>query len=211
MYSLKKNSRIQVGFSLIELLLVLGIVCILLVASFVIYPQVRDARLGNDEAARFSATAAGLSAYYAEVPSHEPPPSAIELLEAGVLTSGDFWDGKWVSLERKPIVLELKDGAWALGYDAMSPSLCGQFLPQVRAYHSRAFQAMFFNGKDITNASIEALGVECDQAQKPVSLRFQFKHGNDGLARSSNAPSQAPRSEEFVDPKGKTWGTSEGM
>ena len=37
------------GFSLIELLLVLGIIAILLVAAFVVYPQVRDRNQANVE------------------------------------------------------------------------------------------------------------------------------------------------------------------
>lgn len=38
------------GFSLIELLLVLGVLAILLVAAFVVYPQVRDRNQANHEA-----------------------------------------------------------------------------------------------------------------------------------------------------------------
>lgn len=37
------------GFSLIELLLVLGVIALLLVAAFVVYPQVRDRALINEE------------------------------------------------------------------------------------------------------------------------------------------------------------------
>lgn len=46
----KKPSLYRKGFSLIEMLLVLGVLAVLLVAAFVIYPRVRDASRASTEA-----------------------------------------------------------------------------------------------------------------------------------------------------------------
>lgn len=53
------------GFSLIELLLVLGVLAILLVAAFVIYPQVQSSSRANQESQNFTAMAAKISSLYA--------------------------------------------------------------------------------------------------------------------------------------------------
>ena len=53
------------GFSLIELLLVLGVLAILIVAAFVIYPRVRDNARINDEVSNLSVMKAGLVNLYA--------------------------------------------------------------------------------------------------------------------------------------------------
>lgn len=44
------SAAYQRGFSLVELLLVLGVLALLLVAAFVVYPQVRDRNQANQEA-----------------------------------------------------------------------------------------------------------------------------------------------------------------
>lgn len=53
------------GFSLIELLLVLGVVAILLVAAFVVYPRVRQSQQINQEVSNLSTLQAGIRAAFA--------------------------------------------------------------------------------------------------------------------------------------------------
>jgi hypothetical protein len=55
----------QKGFSLIELLLVLGVLAILLVAAFVVYPQVRDRNRANTEAMNLASIKAAVLNLYA--------------------------------------------------------------------------------------------------------------------------------------------------
>lgn len=56
----KKIPRSRRGFSLIELLLVLGVIAILLVAAFVIYPRVRTTNQVNAEATNIAAIQANV-------------------------------------------------------------------------------------------------------------------------------------------------------
>lgn len=58
----QKNAK---GFSLVELLLVLGVLAILLVAAFVVFPQVRDRNQANAEVTNLTTIKAGASNLYA--------------------------------------------------------------------------------------------------------------------------------------------------
>lgn len=58
----------QRGFSLIELLLVLGVLAILLVAAFVVYPQVRDRNQANQTIVALSSIRANVNNLYASRP-----------------------------------------------------------------------------------------------------------------------------------------------
>ena len=67
---MKKIPSFRRGFSLIELLLVLGVIAVLLVAAFVIYPQVQSSNRANAESLNFSAMSAKISSLYATSPSN---------------------------------------------------------------------------------------------------------------------------------------------
>jgi prepilin-type N-terminal cleavage/methylation domain-containing protein len=55
-----KISVKQAGFSLVEILLVLGIIALLAISAFVIYPQVRDASNANREAQNLTTIISGI-------------------------------------------------------------------------------------------------------------------------------------------------------
>lgn len=65
MKSISFNQAKAKGFSLIELLLVLGVLAILLVAAFVVYPQVRDRNQANAEVSNLTAVKANITNLYA--------------------------------------------------------------------------------------------------------------------------------------------------
>lgn len=65
MKSISFNQAKAKGFSLIELLLVLGVLAILLVAAFVVYPQVRDRNQANAEVSNLTAIKANITNLYA--------------------------------------------------------------------------------------------------------------------------------------------------
>lgn len=67
---LVKNSKSKKGFSLLELLLVLGIVAALIVASFIVYPKVRDARYVDIEAKHIGQIYASVRNVYVGKPDY---------------------------------------------------------------------------------------------------------------------------------------------
>lgn len=56
--------RTSKGFSLIELLLVLGILAILVITAFVVYPQVRERNFANGEVVNLLSTKANINSMY---------------------------------------------------------------------------------------------------------------------------------------------------
>ena len=68
----KKMKRInKKGFSLLELLLVLGIIAALVIAAFIIYPKVQDSNRASTEAKNISAIMAGVKSLYSGQPNYK--------------------------------------------------------------------------------------------------------------------------------------------
>lgn len=64
--------RKRKGFSLLELLLVMGIIAALIVAAFIVYPKVQSYRNVKIESNNISSLKAEVSALYASVASDLP-------------------------------------------------------------------------------------------------------------------------------------------
>ncbi|MBA0213283.1 type 4 pilus major pilin [Pectobacterium brasiliense] len=67
---LLKNRKYRKGFSLLELLLVLGIVAGLVVSAFIVYPKVQAAQRVEMESKNIAAIQAGVKALYASAPDY---------------------------------------------------------------------------------------------------------------------------------------------
>lgn len=61
---MKSIQRNQGGFSLVEILLVLGIIAILAIAAFIIFPQVQASNRANTEQSNITTIAAGVKNLY---------------------------------------------------------------------------------------------------------------------------------------------------
>ena len=64
-----KNKKSKKGFSLLELLLVLGIIAALVVAAFIVYPKVQASQRAQAESNNIAAIQAGVKALYASTSS----------------------------------------------------------------------------------------------------------------------------------------------
>lgn len=65
MFSALQLPRIQKGFSLIEMLLVLGVLAVLLIGAFVVYPKVQAANQAKNEIANLNYIKASINNLYA--------------------------------------------------------------------------------------------------------------------------------------------------
>ncbi len=65
-----KNIKSKKGFTLLELLLVLGIIAALVVAAFIVYPKVRDSRYVDIEAKHIGQIYASVKSAYAGQPDY---------------------------------------------------------------------------------------------------------------------------------------------
>lgn len=61
---MKSIQRNQSGFSLVEILLVLGIIAILAIAAFIIFPQVQASNRANAEQSNIQTVTAGIKSLY---------------------------------------------------------------------------------------------------------------------------------------------------
>ncbi|UAY90668.1 prepilin-type N-terminal cleavage/methylation domain-containing protein [Pectobacterium polaris] len=68
--ALLKNRKYKKGFSLLELLLVLGVIAGLIVSAFIIYPKVQASQRVEMESKNIAAIQAGVKALYASAPNY---------------------------------------------------------------------------------------------------------------------------------------------
>lgn len=86
---MKSIQRKQGGFSLVEILLVLGIIAILAIAAFIIFPQVQAANRANTEQSNITTIAAGVKNLYGATRNYNGI-SASTLIKAKIAPSSMY-------------------------------------------------------------------------------------------------------------------------
>lgn len=125
------------GFSLIELLLVLGVLAILLVAAFVVYPQVRDRNQANKEIVNLSVIRANVNNLYASKPSNYTGLTNQVALDAKVFPSDMAPPGATEATSawgrRVEVTSDNPSGQrfFRTRYQGMSSNLCNLIVPSV--------------------------------------------------------------------------------
>ncbi len=211
--------RKQCGFSLIEILLVMGIFFILMVAAFVVFPQVQGAKQAQEELGRMAPTIAGLRAYQDSLPDNAPVPTLDDLLAARLLPSEAIRNGQWVSESGQPISLEGQSGQWVITYQGLEPSFCQRFVGGMLDSFHNQFSNVSVNGHPSQTLSEGGLGTACQKPHGGQTLvSFVLAKGTEsfvpftGREASDSEKSVPPVTDpKFVDPKGKKWGTNEGI
>lgn len=97
-------NRKSQGFSLIELLLVLGVLAILLVAAFVVYPQVRDRNQANAEIQNLTAMKANLANLYASTGGNYTGLNDLTVIRAKAVPATMISGNNLVSAWGKPLM-----------------------------------------------------------------------------------------------------------
>lgn len=121
------------GFSLIELLLVLGILAVFLITAFVFYPQVRDRNQANTEVANLTSIKANINNLYAAKggnyngltsPIANQARAYPSSMNGGVFTSGATITSAW----GQPVVAEASTGTaprtFTVTYTAVPAGVC---------------------------------------------------------------------------------------
>lgn len=161
--------RSQKGFSLIELLLVLGVLAILLIAAFIVYPQVRQQNLINKEIV-------ALNAAYAKLQNIYSGPSAGRCMGATTATMGTlalFPDREYdPSLLRYPselstsgvqVVPSATARTVSFGYRGLNQDMCMKF-----ASASLAGYKLRVQSTSITSVNDTALLTFCRGGYAPA-------------------------------------------
>lgn len=193
----------QQGFSLLELLLVLGALAMMLATVSVMLGMFSFENLARKEQALLSATIAGLATYKDE--SAPKAPTVKELLKAGVLVDAQVEDGRWTSTSRTPIEIHRSGDFLSIGYSGVHGRYCELLIGEMLGAAPRAFTSIMVNGKEVLNGPVEVVNQEClrhgdtRRGVGPNQVRFVL----------SNRPEDAPSTSDKPAVKNKRWGTSE--
>lgn len=123
-FSMKKAND---GFSLIELLLVLGVIAILLVAAFVVYPQVRTKQMVNKELVGLRTITASIQSMYASKKNYLGF-SANTLVQAHLVPSNmrNLTNGRATNMAGAAMTFT--------PYGESDTSLSGTYRPRIRVF-----------------------------------------------------------------------------
>ena len=141
---MKSTHRNHGGFTLVEILLVLGIIAILAIAAFIIFPQVQASSRANSEAANINATSAGIKNLFASTRDYSPLTNGIAN-QAHIFTSamnGGNWTataaitsswGGTIAVSGANILGVPQSTAgttyYAIAYTAVPPDVCTKLVP----------------------------------------------------------------------------------
>lgn len=167
----ERNKRVPPalsGFSLIELLLVLGAISILLVAAFFVYPQVRDSSVSGRTVTNTVAVAANVNALYGSssygslnnstaINAKLVPASMVT--EQGSSSLASEWGGA-VSLS----AAGTKNRGWRIVYEDVPDSICNQLTGGLSSH----FTAVAINNQIIKDSGTPiadpgAIALACDE------------------------------------------------
>lgn len=143
---MKSIQRNQGGFSLVEILLVLGIIAILAIAAFIIFPQVQAANRANAEQANVTTITAGIKNLYGATRDYGTATTAIvnqARIFPASMNGGDFsaaaainssWDGAVTVIGASDILgaapsATAADRFFTITYAAMPSEVCSRLVP----------------------------------------------------------------------------------
>lgn len=127
----------QAGFSLVEILLVLGIIAILAIAAFIIFPQVQTSNRANAEQSNLITIAAGVKNLYGATRNYESLTTAVAnkaRIVPASMNGGDF-DATTISSSWSQAVAIAPASAsgaspmFAITYTAMPAEVCAKLVP----------------------------------------------------------------------------------
>lgn len=118
------------GFSLLELLLVLGIVSALIVAAFIVYPKVQSSQRAEQEAKNISAIIAGVESLYAGKADYTGISEVVlinaKLIPANMLIGSGSMTQVYNSFKGIVAVVNASPKGWGIVYDNVPSAECSK-------------------------------------------------------------------------------------
>ena len=167
MYFHKNKQR---GFSLVEILLVLGIIALLAIAAFIIFPQVQAANRANTEQANITTMAAGIKNLYGATRNYggTTPISPTILIQAKIAPSSMYGNATGAtaltsSWSQPVLVAPVGTTQFSITYNAVPTEVCTRLVPGLLAN----FQTVTVGGATVTANNPGGVVQECARSAAP--------------------------------------------
>jgi len=183
---MKSIQRNQGGFSLVEILLVLGIIAILAIAAFIIFPQVQASNRANTEQSNITTITAGVKNLYGATREYGglsatvvnrariAPPSMNGGAFATATTLSSSWSGD-VQVGPSTINGDLGNAPFRyfkLRYLAMPTEVCTKLVPGL----AQNFEHVIVGATDVKTASTQPVAgtivTACQGTNGVVDVQF---------------------------------------
>jgi len=149
------------GFSLLELVLVLGALLFMIVTIMVVTKSITVRRDAETEVHRFSALLLGLHEYRPSSTTVGDVKGVDELSAAGVVPEEAIEGGMWVSVRGNPISLRTTGEGWAIDYQDVDRALCNALVVGVIGANPISFSSVTINGQEALGGTNGAIGDLC--------------------------------------------------
>ncbi|KGA42818.1 prepilin-type N-terminal cleavage/methylation domain-containing protein [Pectobacterium versatile] len=165
--ALLKNRKYRKGFSLLELMLVLGVITGLIVSAFMIYPKAQAAQRAEIEVKNITAIQAGVKALYTSAPNYSGLNNTVAL-NANVfpdsMLSGEGNERKIVNSFKGDVDLIASGNIFYIVYYSVPSAECVRLLYAVR----NNFNTVVINGLGITAQSndYDLVSKKCSSTEK---------------------------------------------
>ncbi|MEL7629221.1 type 4 pilus major pilin [Pectobacterium aroidearum] len=132
---LLKNRKYRKGFSLLELMLVLGVIAGLVVSAFIVYPKVQVAQRVEMESKNIAAIQAGVKALYASAPNYSGLKNTVALnanIFPDSMLSGEGDERKIVNSFKGNVELTAPGNIFYITYYSVPSAECIRLVYAVR-------------------------------------------------------------------------------
>ncbi|MCL6393226.1 prepilin-type N-terminal cleavage/methylation domain-containing protein [Pectobacterium atrosepticum] len=162
---LLKNRKYTKGFSLLELLLVLGVIAGLIVSAFIVYPKVQAAQRVEAEVKNIGAIQAGVKALYTAAPNYSGLNNTVALnanIFPDSMLSGEGNERKVVNSFKGDVDLIAPGNIFYIIYYSVPSAECVRLLYAVR----NNFNAVLINGVAAQNDDYDRASKRCSSTEK---------------------------------------------
>lgn len=161
------NKLKNAGFTLIELILVLGLIAVIGTATVMLYVYVGDKSEVTKNVTQAQRITQGFNSAYANSGAFEPDLTLEKAINSGAITPDLLTGGKLKDASGRNITLSsvsingVSGGAIQLVYSSMKPRICTQFLSAI---------ASSFNDVKVNNVSLTAVSGDQDSGGQTSSI-----------------------------------------
>lgn len=191
------SSHAMRGFSLLELMLVLGALVCMSTMVLVTTKTITVRRDAEKEVHRFSSVLLGLKEYQPSSSAPDVGQDVEELRLAGVVSEEAVEGGKWISVRANPIALRATGKGWAIDYQDVDSAWCRALVVGVIGANPTSFSSVTINGQEALGGTNDAISDLCF-ASSTNEISWTV-----GSASSASTPKNSVQD--------KRWGTHEDM